>query len=76
VIEMCRRGYAESMVLSHDASCYIDWLAPGVMDFLPQWHYLHIEQDVLPYLRAHGVTEEQITMMLVTTPRRFFEGPQ
>lgn len=73
VVEMCRRGYVESMVLSHDASCYIDWLAPGVMDLLPQWHYLHIEQDVLPYLRVHGVTDEQIDTMLVGNPRRIFE---
>jgi len=73
VVEMCRRGYVESMVLAHDASCYIDWLAPGVMDLLPQWHYLHIEQDVLPYLRVHGVTNEQIHTMLVGNPRRIFE---
>ncbi len=73
VVEMCRRGFTESMVLAHDASCYIDWLAPGVIDLLPQWHYLHIEQDVLPYLRDHGVTDEQIEMMLVGNPRRLFE---
>ncbi len=73
VVEMCRRGFVDQMVLAHDASCYIDWLAPGVMDLLPQWHYLHIERDVLPYLREHGVTEEQITTMLVDVPRRLFE---
>ena len=61
------------MVLSHDASCYIDWLDPSVLALLPQWHYLHIEQDVLPYLREHGVTDEQIDTMLVANPRRFFE---
>ena len=74
VVELCRRGYAERMVLSQDASCYIDWLAPGVMDLLPQWHYLHIHDDVLPYLREHGVTDEQIELMLVANPRRFFEN--
>ncbi|WP_106401547.1 phosphotriesterase family protein [Actinocorallia populi] len=74
VVEMCRRGHAESMVLSHDAACYIDWIDPGVMPFLPQWNYLHIERDVLPYLRAKGVTEEQITTMLVDNPRRFLGG--
>lgn len=74
VVEMCRRGYAGQMVLSQDASCYIDWIDPTLMPFLPQWHYLHIEQDVLPYLREHGVTEEQITTMLVDVPRRYFEG--
>ena len=73
VVELCRRGFAESMVLSHDASCYIDWLEPGAMDLMPQWHYLHIEQDVLPYLRDHGVKDDQIDTMLVDTPRRFFE---
>jgi len=74
VVELCRRGLADHMVLSHDAACYIDWIDPNVLPFMDQWHYLHIEQDVLPYLRGHGVTEEQITTMLVDTPRRFFEG--
>ena len=74
VVELCRRGYAGAMVLAHDASCYIDWLAPGVMEFLPQWHYLHIEQDVLPYLRTHGVTDAQIEQMLVANPRRVLGG--
>ncbi len=73
LVEMCRRGYAGSMVLSHDASCYIDWIDPNVMAFLPQWHYLHIGEEVLPYARKHGVTEEQINAMLVDNPRRFFE---
>jgi phosphotriesterase-related protein len=73
LIEMCRRGYAERMVLSQDASCYIDWLAPGLMDLLPQWHYTHILDDVLPYVRERGVTDEQIETMLVANPRRYFE---
>ena len=73
VVEMCRRGYADQMVLSQDASCYIDWIDPGVMSMMTQWHYLHIEDDVLPYLREKGVTEEQVTTMLVDVPRRYFE---
>ncbi len=70
VVELCRRGYAGSMVLSQDASCYIDWIDPALMGLLPQWHYLHLEQDVFPYLREHGVTDEQLTTMLVDVPRR------
>jgi phosphotriesterase-related protein len=73
VVEMCRRGFAERMVLSHDAACYIDWVDPNVKPLLTQWHYLHIEQEVLPYLREHGVTEDQITAMLVDNPRTYFE---
>jgi phosphotriesterase-related protein len=73
LIEMCNRGYADRIVLSQDASCYIDWLAPGLMDLLPQWHYTHVLDDVLPYVRGRGVTEEQIQTMLVANPRRYFE---
>jgi len=75
VVELCRRGFADQLVLSQDAACYIDWIDPGVLPFLPQWHYLHIHDEVLPYLREHGVTEDQITAMLVDNPRRYFEGP-
>ncbi|MFF1358488.1 phosphotriesterase [Streptomyces sp. NPDC058297] len=74
VVEMCRRGYAERMVLSQDASCYIDWIDPAVMPLLPQWNYLHIQDEVLPYLARRGVTEEQIDTMLVDVPRRYFEA--
>lgn len=74
VVELCRRGFADRMVLSHDAACYLDWLEPDVVAFLPQWHYLHLEQDVLPYLRERGVSEEQIVTMLEDNPRRVFEG--
>lgn len=74
VVELCRRGFAERMVLSHDAACYIDWIDPDVQAFMPQWHYLHIHDDVLPYLREHGVTDAQIDTMLVDNPRRYFEA--
>ncbi len=73
VVEMCRRGYADRMVLSQDASCYIDWIDPQVRPMLSQWHYLHIHDDVLPYLRDHGVGQEQIDTMLIDLPRRYFE---
>ncbi len=74
LVEMCRRGYAGSMVLSQDAACYLDWIDPAVLGALPQWHYLHIGDEVLPYVREHGVTGEQVQTMLVDTPRRFFEA--
>jgi phosphotriesterase-related protein len=74
LVELCRRGFAEQMVLSQDASCYIDWIDPNVLALLSQWHYLHIVNDVLPYVRDHGVTEDQIDAMLVRTPRRYFEN--
>jgi phosphotriesterase-related protein len=74
VAALCRRGYADRMVLSHDAACYIDWIDPNIIAVMDQWHYLHIGNDVLPYLRDHGVTDEQIDTMLVANPRRYFEN--
>lgn len=73
VAAMCERGHAAKMVLSHDAACLIDWLPEELLPTaLPNWHYLHIHNDVLPALRERGVTEEQITTMLVDNPREIF----
>ena len=72
VVELCRRGLAGSMVLAQDASCYIDWIQPDLLSFMPNWNYLHVLRDVLPALLAGGVTQEQIDQMLVGNPRRFF----
>lgn len=74
VVEMCSRGYADRMVLAHDAACYIDWIDPNVLASLTQWNYLHIHDEVLPYIRQRGVSEVQIETMLVETPRRYFEN--
>jgi len=74
VARMCELGHADKMVLSQDAACFSDWLPerdlPAV---LPNWHYLHIHNDVIPALRSRGVTDEQIETMLVTNPRKIFE---
>ena len=73
VAKMCARGHANRMVLAHDASCHIDWLPEAALPVvLPNWHYLHIHRDVLPALRQRGVTEDQITTMLVDNPRAIF----
>lgn len=75
LIEMCRRGYAERMVLSQDAACYFDWAERDLVELLtPQWHYLHLHDDVFPYVLERGVTQAQLDTMLVDTPRRLFEA--
>jgi phosphotriesterase-related protein len=75
VARMCERGHADKMVLSHDANCYFDALPETLVPVAaPNWHYLHIHHDVLPALRERGVTDEQITTMLVDNPRRIFEN--
>jgi phosphotriesterase-related protein len=74
VAALCESGYDDRMILSHDANCFTDWFPPELhYQVTPDWHFLHIEQDVLPALRERGVTDEQIDQMLVNTPREFFE---
>jgi phosphotriesterase-related protein len=73
VAELCRRGFAEHLVLSHDAACFIDWFEDvTARAAMPNWHYTHIHDDVLPALRVRGVTEAQIETMLVANPKRYF----
>ncbi len=73
VAKMCAKGYAEKMVLSHDAACHNDWLDDAVVAVAtPRWNYLHITQDVIPALLSKGVTEAQIHTMMVTNPQKIF----
>jgi phosphotriesterase-related protein len=74
VARMCERGHADKMVLSHDAACFMDWVPEELLPALPNWHYLHIHNDVIPALKERGVTDEQLTTMLVDNPRRIFEN--
>jgi phosphotriesterase-related protein len=74
VAKMCELGHAGKMVLSHDAACFNDWLPEAALpSVLPNWHFLHIHNDVIPALKERGVTDAQINTMLVDNPREIFE---
>ena len=74
VAQLAAAGYADRMVLAHDAACFIDWFDPEAKrQAVPQWNFRHISEDVLPALRERGVTDEQIEAMLVSNVRRYFE---
>jgi phosphotriesterase-related protein len=73
VAEMCKRGHADRMVLSHDTSCFSDMSDPvRRRQMNPNWRWTHIPQDVVPALKGLGVTAEQIDLMLVGNPQRIF----
>lgn len=73
VAQLVKRGYADRMVLAHDASCFIDWFDPQAKaQAVPNWNFRHISEDVLPALVERGVSEEQIQTMLVDNVRRYF----
>jgi len=72
--ELCRRGYADRMVLSHDTHCISDWFdETDVKTLLPWWNYQYVHSAVLPGLRERGVTENQLDQMLIGNPRTLFD---
>jgi phosphotriesterase-related protein len=72
VAKLAAEGFTDRMVLSHDASCHIDWFPPGVAEqVLPNWRFTFIHDSVLPALREAGVDDEQIATMLTDNPRAF-----
>ncbi len=77
IAALAEQGYADRMVLAHDASCYIDYWGADLEQMLataaPNWNFTHISDDVLPALRKAGVSDEQIEQMMVQNPRRYFE---
>jgi phosphotriesterase-related protein len=71
--ELCRRGYADRVVLSHDRHCFSDWFPEeAVLQMEPSWNYRYIQEGVIPGLLERGVTEDQITQMMVRNPRDYF----
>jgi predicted metal-dependent phosphotriesterase family hydrolase len=47
----------------------------SVQNYPEAWgHYLHIHNDAIPALKERGVTDEQLTTMLVDKPRKIFEN--
>lgn len=73
IAKLAAEGYADRMMLAHDASCHIDWFPAGVREQVaPNWHYTFIQDTVLPALREAGTTEQQIATMLVGNPQRYF----
>ena len=74
VADLCAQGYADRMVLAHDAACYMDWFTPEVQSAMaPNWHFNHISDDVLPELLSRGVTQDQVDQMLTANPKRLFD---
>jgi phosphotriesterase-related protein len=73
--KLCERGYASRIMLSHDKASFTDWFTNAEQDFvLPDWQFTYIHSGLLPGLREHGISEEQIDQMLAGNPREFFSA--
>lgn len=75
VVALLERGYADRMILSHDAAFYShitppSWRAKSA----PNWRMDTISKRIIPMLHEAGVSSDEITEMMVVNPRRLLEG--
>lgn len=75
IASLCRMGWAERMVLSHDAMVYFDVYELGAIETTrPQWNYFNLQDNIIPKLLAAGVSPNQIDIMTRENPRRIFQN--
>ncbi|HEY7630864.1 MAG TPA: hypothetical protein VH817_09195 [Thermoleophilaceae bacterium] len=75
VVELCKRGYADRMMLSQDACCTLDWFPEEmVSQMAPNWHMSYVLDQIIPALKEAGVTDEQVDLMMVEAPRRWLSA--
>lgn len=71
VIALLELGYADRMVLSHDAAFFSRMTPPSWRArAAPNWHMETISRRILPQLRQAGASQADLEQMLVTNPRR------
>jgi phosphotriesterase-related protein len=64
ILELLKQGYGKQLLLSQDVCMKTDLKAYGGSG------YSFIAEQFIPYLRQLGVTEAQITQMVVANPQR------
>jgi phosphotriesterase-related protein len=80
IATLCKEGYANKIMLSHDTVNF--WLgrplsadAPqAIVQLLSKWTIDHVSKDIIPALKAQGVTDDQIETMMVENPKNLFLG--
>jgi phosphotriesterase-related protein len=78
IIEMVKRGLVDRILISHDT--IVHWLGrpfefqPPIKALIPNWHPTHLFKNVIKALKAGGVTDAQIKVIIEDNPRRLFTG--
>ena len=71
VLALLRLGYADRMVLSHDAAFFSRVTPPSWRAaHAPHWHMENLPRRIVPQLLAGGATEDDLHQMLVVNPAR------
>ena len=81
IMKMRAAGHLERVLVSHDSiMCWLGRPLPyapsfkSMLEMLPDWRSTHIFRKIVPQLRAQGMTEQEIEVILVDNPRRWFSA--
>jgi phosphotriesterase-related protein len=71
VLALLAEGYADRMVLSHDAAFFSRVTPPSWRaTHAPHWHMENVPRRILPALLDGGATHEQVHQLMVVNPAR------
>lgn len=73
VVELVRRGWASKIMLGHDGAPMPVVKGTPAPDIRPT-RYLFVTTVAVPAMRAAGVSDEDVDLMLRVVPRRFLTG--
>lgn len=71
VVELCKRGYTEQVLISHDDSCHHD-VQPEPERLFPT--YCEVSMDLIPKLKEAGLSQQQIDQITIGSPQQIFES--
>jgi phosphotriesterase-related protein len=73
IAKLIAEGYIDRIHISHDASTFNDFMQhnPRFADRKFTYSYTHIHREILPKLRAAGVTDTEIDVMQIDNARNF-----
>ena len=79
IVELVGKGYINRIFLSHDWATYLafwdSWETTSSADYLNlDIDFTYVSREVIPMLKAAGLTEADIHTIMVENPKNFFNG--
>lgn len=79
IIDLVGKGYGNRIFLSHDWATYLafwdSWETTSSADYLNlDIDFTYVSREVIPMLKAGGLTEADIEQIMVKNPCNFFNG--
>ena len=75
LLQLLDAGYADRIVLSHDAAVFSRVTPPSWRaEHVPNWHMQHLFDMILPTLSDAGIDDATLRRLMIDNPRRVLTG--